>query len=279
MASNPRPTGSDGFRGAGMPRTQGGLSSPYGPLSWRLAGRALALWFRLAEPDEVRRHIPPWFTIADDPVVRARFWELTHDTGSGDERVLADPGRTTFREAVVAFPVDHGNHTGDNSVHMYADDPVYTAFGRECMGWPIVHGTVNVSPLWPAGPLAPGSRVAGSLNRGGRTLMEASLTLTTQVPPETMASQSPTWLTEKIIPDVAGGPPALHQIVRTGPTRVRWGPVWEATGSLTFGTSPYDELDHLQPREIVSAQYWSDIELWLGPGEVLEDLRLARPTQ
>ena len=261
-----------------MPRTQRGAAALYAPPPWHLSGRALALRFRLRDPDEARRHLPSWFAVDDDPVLGARFWELTHDAGFGDDRATMAAGATTFREAVVAMPVGFGTHSGDNTVHLYADDPVYTAFAREVMGWPVLPGRVSVSAPWPSASLESGTRVAGSLERHGHTLMAASLTLTARLPADRAPSGKPTWLTEKLIPGVDGGT-AVHQVVRTGPTAVRWGAVWEAEGSLSFGASTTDELQYLEPREIISAQLWSDIELWLGPGEVLAKIEPPAPAR
>lgn len=262
---------SDPLSGYGPPRTVRGRSQAYGPPPWHMAGRTLAMWFRLADPEEARRHVPDGLTMDDDPIVRARFWDLVHDAGLGDETRSTDTGQTRVAEAVVAFPVSFGDVTGDYTAHMYADDPVYTAFGREVMGWPLKSGTVVVSPPSPDAELRPGVRLTARLERHGGRLMSAALTLLEPLPDPERPTGLPRWLTWKIVPRVDGPGDAIRQLVQTGPTRIGWGPIWRASGDLSFGSGPQDELEFLQPREVVAAQYWSSVDLAVGFGRVLAE--------
>jgi acetoacetate decarboxylase len=233
-----------------------------------MRGRTLALWFRLADPDEARRHVPPSVRLPEDPVVRARFWDMAHDavgsTGSHG------PTWTPFREAVVAFPVEYGTVTGDYPTYMYADEYGYVALGREVMGWPVRGGMIDVDGE-PDVPVRSGDRLGGRLTRDGREVMRAELTLTgARVPDENRVP--PRWLACKVIPDVARPTAAVAQLVATGPERIHERDVWEATGTLAFGESDTDELHFLRPREIVAAQYWTNVRLTIGWGEVLAEL-------
>jgi acetoacetate decarboxylase len=203
-----------------------------------------------------------------DPVVRARFWDMLHDAvPSGEEG--ARPWRP-FREAVVAFPVRYGSVAGDFPTYMYADDPAYTVLGREVMGWPVRDGLITVDPEPTGGP-APGTRLGGRLDRDGRTIMTAQVELTG----EQLAvddSVPPRWLAAKVITDVSSPRAAVSQLVATGPERIHGRAVWKADATLAFFEGPGDELHFLAPREIVEAQYWSDVELTIGWGEVLAEL-------
>ena len=256
------------IRGSGMPITSRGRSAAYAPPPWRMRGRTLALWYRLADPDEARRHVPAYLDLDDDPIVRARFWDMEHDAVPYG----ADGGRPwrRFREAVVAFPVRHGDVVGDLPTYMYADDVVYTLFGREVMGWPVRDGAIHVDPEPDGGPGA-GVRLAGRLVRDGRAIMSAEVTLTGDEVPVDDATP-PRWLATKIITDVTGPQAAIAQLVATGPERIHERRVWSADARLSFAEAPNDELHVLAPREIVRAQYWSGVRLTIGWGEVLADL-------
>ena len=254
--------------GSGMPITSRGRSVAYDPPPWRMRGRTLALWFKLADPGEARRHVPASVQMDDDPVVRARFWDMEHDALTGPSGGARPWQR--FREAVVAFPVRHGEVRGDYPTYMYADDFTYIAFGREVMGWPIRDGHIEVDPESGGGPAA-GLRLGGRLRRNERTIMTASIELTGQqvavddaVPPR--------WLATKLITDVTGPRAQVGQLVSTGPERIDARRVWQATGSLAFGPGMTDELEHLAPREVLDAQYWSDVDLTVGWGAVLEEV-------
>ena len=259
-----------GFRGYGSPRTERGRAQAYGPPPWRLAGRGLAIWFRLADPEEARRHVPAMIEMAHDPIVRARFWDLAHDAGMPERLGAGDELPIRVAEAVIAFPVSHEGVSGDFTAHMYADDPVYTAFGREVMGWPLKHGTVVLSPPPPTG-LEPGSRVLARLERDGRALMTADLRLIAPLPERERPTELPRWLTMKLVPRADGSGDVVRQLLQTGPERVVWGPIWRAEGELLLMDGPNDELAFLAPREIVAAHYWTAVDLSIGHGRVLFD--------
>lgn len=225
------------------------------------------MWYRLSDPDEARRHVPAGVEMEDDPIVRARFWDLQHDGLAGPAG--SDDIWRPFREAVVAFPVSYGTVKGDYTTYMYSDDFAYISFGREVMGWPVRDGVIEMDPEPPGGPGA-GVCIGARLDRDGRTIMTARLELSG----EQMAVEDtvlPRWLTTKIITDVTGPRAQIAQLVATGPERLQRR-IWKASASLAFAEGASDELYLLQPREIVDAQYWSDVELTAGWGEVLEEL-------
>lgn len=262
--------------GSGTPFTARGRSIAYAPPPWNMRGRTLALWYRLADPDEASRHVPGSLSLEPDPIVRARFWDMHHDAVPGIDG--GEPRWTPFREAVVAFPVRYGDVEGDYPTYMYADEAAYTAFGREVMGWPVRDGSIDVEDEdegeneheGEGGPVA-GRRVSARLVRGGVAIMRASLELTGRRV-EVDDSEPPRWLSHKCIPHVSHPGAALSQLVVTGPERIHHRIVWEARAELSFAESPTDELHFLAPREIVSAQLWTDVRLTVGWGRVLCDL-------
>lgn len=148
--------------GSGTPYTASGRSIGYRPPPWRMRGRALALQFRLADPDEARRHIPPWVEMDATPscVPASGTWSTTRAPAADEDRP-ADAVWTPIREAVVAFPVRYGAVSGDLPTYMYADDPIYIAMGRELMGWPVRGATIEIDG-------APGSGGAAGRRRPAR---------------------------------------------------------------------------------------------------------------
>ena len=254
--------------GSGGPVTQRGRSVAYLPPPWHMRGRTLAMWFRLRDPDEARRHVPAQLEMDEDPIVRARFWDMEYDAVPGSEPGAR--GRRRFREAVVAFPVRYGSLSGDYPTYMYADDWVYITAGREIQGWPVRGGEVEMDPEPADGPAA-GMSLSGRLERDGLTVMQARLELTGERL-EVDDSVPPRWLSTKIISDATRPAAQIGQLLATGPERVDGRRVWQAGAELSFGESPLDELHHLAPREVVDAQYWSDVDITVGWGEVLEEL-------
>jgi acetoacetate decarboxylase len=226
------------------------------------------MWFRLSDPEEARRHVPPYVEMDDDPIVRARFWDMTYDAVPGAEPPAR--GSRGFLEAVVAFPVRYGDISADYPAYMFADDWVYITAGREIQGWNVRGGEVEFDPEPEGGP-APGSVMGGTLRSDGRPIMSARLELSGQQLAVDDTSP-PVWLTTKIVTDATAPRAAIGQLLATGPERVHRRRIWQATADLSFGESPSDELHHLAPREVVDAQYWSDVDITVGWGRVLEEL-------
>lgn len=254
--------------GSGGPITERGRSVAYLPPPWRMRGRTLALWFRLEDPDEARRHVPTLLEMDDDPVVRGRFWDMTYDAVPGSEP--GSRGARRFLEAVVAFPVRYGQVSGDYPSYMYADDWVYIAAGREIQGWNVRGGDVQMTPEPEGGPAA-GSTFRGTLERDNHLIMQATLELSGPSH-EDDQSVPPRWLTTKIVTDATGPRAQIGQLLSTGPERIDRRRIWQAHAELRFFPGPTDELHYLAPREIVEAQYWSDVDITVGWGEVLEEL-------
>lgn len=255
----------------------------YGPVPWQMITRTLAIWYRLADPAEAQQYSHPSLQIDTDPIMRARFWDIRHDAGRVGDNV-------TLREASVGFPVQFGADKGDDTVFMFATDPAYTAFGREMMGWPVVHGDVSIEGAeqvtasvqevlssWPTAPGAngrywaepsAGEQFSGTLIRDGRTLMHMRLQVSAPLSQQELQRHGPQWITHRFLPDVSGTS-TVDQLILTAPTQVEWGSVWQATGELEFVEAPGSELHYLAPREIVRAEYWCNLRIELGMGRVL----------
>ena len=258
------------FKGYGSPQTQRGLASPYGPPPWHMRGRVFTIWYRLADPDEARRHIAPPLRVPEDPVCRARFYDLIHDAGKGDAWTSQNPEQAQFHEAVVAIETHYGDLEGDYSIHSYSDEATYIAWAREVIGWPVKSGKIVMSRPWQ--DEAPGVTITGMLERFGRCLMTASVTLTERLPAPDQPAGLPNWFTYKVISSAEREQPEICQLILGGPVRAESGPIWSATATLEIGEGPNDELHFLRPREILSADYRPQVDLSVGYGRILERL-------
>lgn len=249
------------------------MNPVYGPPPWRLAGRAFSVLCRLQDAAEARRHVPEVLEMGHDPIIRIRFWDLIHDAGLGDRHPVDDPARATVREAVVAFPARFGDIDGDHPAYMYADDPTYREFGRETMGWPLRDGQVHLSQAWPDCGLASGVALTAVLERNGRLLLRVTLELTGASHDEDDAARLPRWFALRAVPRIDGPGDAIRELVLTGPSRFRRGRVYTASAEVEVGQDVPNELGWLRPREIVAAELWSGVDLTIGYGRQLADLR------
>lgn len=237
-----------------------------------MAGRAIAVWLRLSVPSAARQLVPAILDVPDDPVVRLRFWDLAHDAGRGREATLTNPEMTGFKEVALAFPASFRGLHGDFTKYIYADDPTYTAFGREVMGWPVRHGKIMIGKPWPGAPLAAGQQFVGYLERNGSRLVSTAVTLRSPIPQSNYPTGLPVWFSAKSIPNVSGLIPVVSQLVRSGPSAMQQGEIWEATASVAIASSPTDDLKLFESFEVVAAQYWTDLDLTISDGEVLAEI-------
>ena len=257
------------FKGYGMPRTARGTASAYERAPWHLSGRVFTIWYHLADPGEARRQLPPMLTAPENPLCRARFYELNCDGGYGDQLAVTNPMRSQFYEAVIAIECGWQDLRGDCSVHMYADNATYIAWGREVIGWPLKEGSISMTKPWRP-QLEAGLAIAGSLERFGQRLMTAKVMLTE---PRTVESpELPLWFSQKLIPHIEGPAGDVNQLIVAGPSRMQLGEVWAAEGELELLEGTADELHFLRPGEIVSADYVAHADLTVGHGKVLQSL-------
>lgn len=243
----------------------------YGPPPWHLIGRAMSVLCRLENPADARAHVATPLGVAADPIVRIRFWDLIHDSGFASSGLVGATPMTQVREGVVAFPVSYRGAEGDYPAHMYADDPIYTAFGRETMGWPLRDGIVRFSRTWLRREAASGTRLTAVLERHGQILVRVDLTLTGDMRDESEDIEPPRWFVVRRIPGLDGPSDSIRELAVTGPSRFRFGRIHSAKAEIEV--NPYGELGWLRPREIVSSELWSGVDVTIGYGSHLLDLR------
>lgn len=253
-----------------MPRTARGLASAYGKAPWRLNGRVFTIWYRLANPAEARRQLPPQLDVPENPLCRARFYELNMDAGYGDDLVALNPEQSQFMEAVIAIECSYQGIHGDSSVKMYSDNATYIAWGREVIGWPLKQGKIVMTRPWKPHALEAGVEITGTLERFGSRLMTARVIL--KGPRTTKALPLPKWFSHKLIPNIEDGTPDVDQLILAGPSRMEAETVWDAAGELQLYEGIADELHFLRPEEIVSADYVPWVDLTVGNGKVLTNL-------
>jgi acetoacetate decarboxylase len=196
------------------------------------------------------------------------MWDLRHNgvASRASESVAAE---TPIREAVIAIPVRFGSQQADYLSVMYADEPVYVAFGREMMGWPLHHAHVTLT-CPEEGIAEAGTEISASALLGQQSLMRVTLTLTGSVTADPPGVPLPRWISVKTIPRVDAPGVAVRELTLTGPSAFSRGEIHAAAAVLEIANAP--GLDWLQPREVVDAALWSDINVTIGYGRVLADL-------
>ena len=86
----------------------------------------------------------------------------------------------------------------------------------------------------------------------GRRLATGSVTLDGSAEPGFVprAMRLPIWHT-RLVPDLAGGEPLVHDLARNVLTGFEIAEVWQGAATLTFDHSEFEELAALAPVEVV----------------------------
>ena len=196
------------------------------------------------------------------------MWDLRHN-GDASRASHSAEVAIPIREAVIAIPVRFGAQKADYLSVMYADEPVYVAFGREMMGWPLHQARVTVTSS-EGGPTVSGTKISATAILGQRSLVSVNLTLTGSVTTDDPGLPLPRWMSVKSIPRVDKPGEVVRELTLTGPSAFSRGGVHPAVASLDISSG--SGLDWLQPREVVDAALWSDINVMIGYGQILADL-------
>jgi hypothetical protein len=209
---------------------------------WLLSGTCVTAWFE-SDAQAANDLMSPSFEVLMGSVgvpTRFRFYDIEFQPRDGsDEYRTRMSGR--FREAVIAFKGSIAGHTGEYSAYMWSDDEVYTAWGREVFGWPLVRGRIDLD-----GPVWRGQEGGTSVSTLHGPSFAFSVTVAEGTGEETSIGPGADWLTPRrvIFPDGSDERRDLN-IVR--PTVVAAGTLQRRGGSVEVDCPADSWLDGLRP--------------------------------
>jgi acetoacetate decarboxylase len=171
-----------------------------------------------------------------------------------DPRVIADPARGQYKEAYVAVQATLEGKKVARVPYIWVDNDLSFARGH-IQGFPKKTGAIAITKAVSVGRGGPhlesGSTFSGHVSSLGRQLARGAVTLE-ELAPEGFVPQAlrlPVWHT-RLVPDLAGGEPLVHDLARNVVADFAVGQVWTGQGHLEFFTSEFEELAALAPVEI-----------------------------
>ena len=198
--------------------------------------------------------VPRPMTAVDDGSATFVFidWSSSADA---DPRIAADPARGQYKEAYVEVHATLEDTKVARVPYIWVDNDLSFARGH-IQGFPKKLGTIAITKpvaVGRGGPrLAAGATFTGHVASLGRQLARGSVTLDAPAAPGFIpkAMRLPIWHT-RLVPDLAGGAPLVHDLARNQLTNFEVADVWSGSGQLAFYESDFEELSALQPLEIV----------------------------
>jgi acetoacetate decarboxylase len=243
------------LQGWSLPLSPDGRASLVPPPPWHFSGEALGVDFR-GDPDAMAAVLPDGLEPVGDGSGSFVFCDWSSSADS-DPRLAAHPARGQYKEAYVAVHALLDGAKVARVPYIWVDNDLSFARGL-IQGFPKKSGTIDITKavaIGRGGPrLEPGAAFAGQVAGLGRQLARCSVTLESPAPQGHIpkAMRLPVWHT-RLMPDLAGGEPLVHDLTRNLVTDFAVADVWNGRGELEFFESEFEELAALGPPQVVGA--------------------------
>jgi acetoacetate decarboxylase len=242
------------LKGWSLPLSPQGLAGLVPPPPWHFSGEVLGVDFR-TNPAALAAVLPDRLTPTGDGTATFVFCDWS-SSADADPRVAADPARGQYREAYVVVPATIDGARAARVPYIWVDNDLSFARGH-IQGFPKKTGSIHISKavaVGRGGPrIEPGATFAGHVSSLGRRLAHGSVTLQEAAPGGFVprALRLPIWHTRHV-PDLAGGgKPLVHDLARNLIAGFEVADVWTGPAILDFHESEFEELDTLQPLEVL----------------------------
>jgi acetoacetate decarboxylase len=241
------------LQGWSLPLSPDGTASLVPPPPWHFSGDALGIDYR-TDPAALAAVLPAGMEPSAGGDATFVFIEWS-SASEHDPRTMADPARGQYREAYVVVPVTLDGQRAARVPYIWVDNDLSFARGH-IQGFPKKLGQIAISRAVTAGRggprVEPGATFAGHVSSLGRRLAHGTVTLTEPAPdgfvPKSM--RLPIWHTRHV-PDLAGGPPLVHDLARNTLTGFACEGAWHGAATLSFHESEHELLHRLAPREVL----------------------------
>jgi hypothetical protein len=265
----------EGFFG---PRSATGQSALLPAPPWYYSGDLLTVEFRV-HPDRVAELLPePLELVQDDPGAVALIWADWQSCGA-DGAQLLDPVRGQYKEAFVVVRCAFRGEVFSRCAYIWVDTDFAIARGLH-QGYPKKLGSIHMTRPHPYGPaprLAPGGRFGASLAASDRRLAEVVVTITGESDSNGFVNAHPMAHNRFVRAIDEPATLRLDEIVATGSASFEAGPAYAASvDHLALLPSPTEELDRLEPEEVIGAYYRQVGVVWDG-GRLLHDNLAGQP--
>lgn len=241
------------LQGWSLPLSPGGTAALVPPPPWHFSGDVIGVDFR-ARPDAVAAVLPDGLEPAGDGSASFLFCDWS-SSADADPRLAADPARGQYREAYVAVHALLDGKKAARVPYIWVDNDLSFARGH-VQGFPKKFGAIAMTrpvAVGKGGPrLEAGARFTGHVSGLGRRLASGTVTLDSPAAEGFVpkAMRLPLWHT-RLVPDLAGGPPLVHDLARNIVTDFAIAEVWTGPAELELLDSEFEELAALRPTEVL----------------------------
>lgn len=246
------------LKGWSNPLSPEGRANLIEPLPHHISSEAIQVYFRTS--DEVaRRYLPEGVEPVDGGLGYAYVADMVKVSASDLEQPYANPERTQYGEGLVGFYGRYGNMEGRFSAYIWVTKDWSVVFGQ-FMGWGKKIGRVSMTKVHPfnpgMGPIGPGTRLRGLVDRHGQRIVDVGIELTRREPDDAVPSFGNRAFLLRHIPSVGPEISSVTQLCSLQLKGVRTVDVWSGVPHLSFGASDNEELVEMGDVEPTAAFYF-----------------------
>jgi acetoacetate decarboxylase len=240
------------LQGWSLPLSPGGAAALVPPPPWHFSGDVLGIDY-VGDPAALAAVLPAPMQLAEGAAATFVFIDWS-SSSQHDPRTAADPARGQYREAYVTVHATLDGARAARVPYIWVDNDLSFARGH-IQGFPKKLGAIAMHRAVATGRggprVEPGATFAAHVSSLGRRLAHGSVTLDAPAPEGFIPKglRLPIWHT-RLVPDLAGGPPLVHDLARNVLEDFTCVDTWTGSASLAFGESEFEELAALAPLEV-----------------------------
>jgi len=266
------------LKGFGNPVSPSGRAALVEDLPHHISAEAIQVTFRV-DPRKASAYLPDGLQLTDDALGYAYVADMVKVSGANPDQAHIEPERTQYREGLVGLYCQHDGAPGRFSAFIWVNADWSVVFGHFA-GFAKKLGDVwltKVHPFNPGmGPIGPGTRLRGVVNRLGHRVMTVDVELQEQVPDNGIPSYGHRVYSYRYIPspcpDIA---PSRHLIAHDLATANTVG-IWRGAGAVSLYDGGNEDLEGLAPLEVIDAYYFRRGWTTTGRAKLLIDYEEAQ---
>ncbi len=245
------------LKGLMFPRTPTGAAGIVPPPPWHYSGEMLTVEWR-TDPARVAELLPDGLELApDDPGAVALIWAEWQSCSDNFDELL-DPARCQYKEVFLTIRCSFEGQTYSRAAYIWVDKDFAMARGH-FQGYP-----KKMSEIWltrpvthgKAGPrLEPGGRFGASVSTFGRRIADARFTIEGTADTAGFVNGHPMLHTRQMPAIEADGRDSLDELVTMRGFDVEVGPVYSGTAEINLFDTPTEEIQRLEPIEMIGGFY------------------------
>jgi acetoacetate decarboxylase len=245
-------------------RHEGGVPfAPAGRASYRMethryVGHVIYIMFK-TDPQVLQWLVPEPLKPNPDGLAFAKLYQLKRRRLDSKFR---EPAFSQYNEIVIATAVEYEGHIGHYNLFMWVTRDWAMWKGREVIGWPKKIADIDFTLHIPgeaeliAGDASADTDLVCTASRYGHRIIDSRISFgdVKDVPPLPPFDRV---YTVRYLPSVEVTGKATAQLVEIRVRNTRSGALLAGKGTLQFHDCPDEDLEILQPREVLGAYYYS----------------------